>query len=89
MNRIDLIDAETLFFKLLERPRSVIGARLILLTMDDDDDGNDGKTRSEVYASLKQANDDRGSLPDLSSQASLASWLSFQKEVDDYDQLPF
>ena len=89
MNKIDLIDAETLFFKLLERPRSVIGARLILLTMDDDDDGNDGKTRSEVYASLKQANDDRGSLPDLSSQASLASWLSFQKEVDDDDQLPF
>ena len=89
MNKIDLIDAETLLFKLLERPRSVIGARLILLTMDDDDDGNDGKTRSEVYASLKQANDDRGSLPDLSSQASLASWLSFQKEVDDDDQLPF
>ena len=89
MNKIDLIDVETLFFKLLERPRSVIGARLILLTMDDDDDGNDGKTRSEVYASLKQANDDRGSLPDLSSQASLASWLSFQKEVDDDDQLPF
>ena len=57
--------------------------------MDDDDDGNDGKTRSEVYASLKQANDDRGSLPDLSSQASLASWLSFQEEVDDDDQLPF
>jgi hypothetical protein len=57
--------------------------------MDDDDDGNDGKNRSEVYASLKQANDDRGSLPDLSSQASLASWLSFQKEVDDDDQLPF
>ncbi len=89
MNKIDLIDAETLFFKLLERPGSVIGARLILLTMDDDDDGNDGKTRSEVYASLKQANDDRGSLPDLSSQASLASWLSFQKELDDDDQLPF
>ena len=89
MNKIDLIDAETLFFKPLDRPGSVIGARLILLTMDDDDDGNDGKTRSEVYASLKQANDDRGSLPDLSSQASLASWLSFQKEVDDDDQLPF
>ena len=89
MNRIELIDAEPLFFKLLERPGMVIGARLIILTMDDDDDGNDGKTRSEVYASLKQANDDRGSLPDLSSQASLASWLSFQKEVDDDDQLPF
>ena len=84
-----MIDAETLFFKLLERPGSVLGARLILLTMDDDDDGNDGKTRSEVYTSLKQANDDRGSLPDLSSQASLASWLSFQKEVDDDDRLPF
>ncbi len=69
--------------------RRTSGARLILLTMDDDDDGNDGKTRSEVYASLKQANDDRGSLPDLSSQSSLASWLSFQKEVDDDDQLPF
>ena len=88
MNRIELIDAEPVFFK-LERPGMVIGARLILLTMDDDDDGNDGKTRSEVYASLKQANDDRGSLPDLSSQSSLASWLSFRKEVDDDDQLPF
>ena len=89
MNRIELIDVESLFFKLLEQPGAGIGARLILLTMDDDDDGNDGKTRSEVYASLKQANDDHGSFPDLSSQASLASWLSFQKEVDDDDQLPF
>ena len=88
MNKTTLIDAEPVFFK-LERPGSVIGARLILLTMDDDDDGNDGKNRNEVYASLKQANDDRGSLPDLSSQASLASWLSFQKKVDDDDQLPF
>ena len=88
MNKTTLIDAEPVFFK-LERPGSVIGARLILLTMDDDDDGNDGKNRSEVYASLNQANDDRGSLPELSSQSSLASWLSFQKEVDDEDQLPF
>lgn len=63
-------------------------ARLICLKLDDDNDGNDDESRSEILASLvreRMTDDAKPLLPQLSSQASFASC----EEVDDDEELPF
>ena len=61
-------------------------ARLMIWKLNDDDDGNDDKRRNETLASLRQQNDAAFSLPQTSSQSSLASWAVLP---DPDDELPF
>ena len=61
-------------------------ARLLLLQLCDDGDGDDGQRRSEALASLRQQNDAAFSLPQTSSQSSFASWAVL---TDPDDELPF
>ena len=61
-------------------------ARLLLLQLCDDGDGDDGQRRSEALASLRQQNDAAFSLPPASSQSSFASWTDL---TDPDEELPF
>ena len=61
-------------------------ARLMIWQLNDDDDGNDDKRRSETLVSLRQQNDAAFSLPQTSSQSSFASWAVL---TDPDDELPF
>ncbi|MCF0225262.1 MAG: AAA family ATPase, partial [Fibrobacter sp.] len=53
--------------------KKTAAARLLMLTLSDDDDGNDGESRNERLASLRMKNDGKESFPKLSSQSSFAS----------------
>ena len=61
-------------------------ARLMIWQLNDDDDGNDDKRRSETLASLRQQYDDIPSFSQTSSQSSFASW---EVLTDPDDELPF
>lgn len=54
--------------------KKTASARLIILQLSDGADGNDGQTRSEKLASLRQQYDDALSFSKTSSQSSFASW---------------
>ena len=61
-------------------------ARLLLLQLCDDGDGDDGQRMSEALTSLRQQNDVAFSLPPASSQSSFASWADL---TDPDEELPF
>ena len=66
--------------------KRVADARLMVWQLNDDDDGNDDKRRSETLASLRQQYDDTPSFSQTSSQSSFASW---EVLTDPDDELPF
>ena len=66
--------------------KRVADARLMVWQLNDDDDGNDDKRRSETLASLRQQYDDIPSFSQTSSQSSFASWYEIT-EPD--EELPF
>ena len=66
--------------------KRVADARLMVWQLNDDDDGNDDKRRSETLASLRQQYDDIPSFSQTSSQSSFASWAVL---TDPDDELPF
>ena len=66
--------------------KRVADARLMVWQLNDDDDGNDDKRRSETFASLRQQYDDIPSFSQTSSQSSFASW---EVLTDPDDELPF
>ena len=65
--------------------KRVADARLMVWQLNDDDDGNDDKRRSETLASLRQQYDDIPSFSQTSSQSSFASW---EVLTDPDDELP-
>lgn len=65
--------------------KKTAAARLILLQLSDDDDGNGDQSRNEILASLRQQNDAAFSLPRISSQSSFASWVEIS---DNNEELP-
>ena len=68
------------------KPKRRADARLLVFWFDDDDDGNDGQTRSEKLLSLRHQYDAASSLPPASSQSSFASWTDL---TDPDEGLPF
>ena len=68
------------------KPKRRADARLLVFWFDDDDDGNDGQTRSEKLLSLRHQYDAAFSLPPASSQSSFASWTDL---TDPDEGLPF